>query len=486
MATPATTEVMTGASNTRLKRYRAALTQRLFEPVDAASLVAYRIAFGLILMWEVSRYFNRGWIRSYYIDPELNFSYFGFSWIKPWPGNWMYVHFVVVAVAAFGVTIGCLYRISAVVLFLTFSYWFLLDEAIYLNHLYLVVLLCFLAIVLPVNRTMSVDARLRPSRRSDVAPTWALWLVRGQIGLVYFYGGIAKLNHDWLHTQPMRMWLESRASRTLFDGLIPIGAFLNWEPTVLVFVYGGLLFDLTIPFLLLWKRTRLLAICAAVAFHLTNAWMFTIGIFPWFMILATLIFFAPNWPRRVFNWPRREDVQSSATRRESRRHRHLVLSGLGLWFAVQCLMPFRHVLYSSNVHWTEEGHRFSWHMKLRSKTGRAVFLVEDEATGFRRTVPLNEHLTPRQRRKMATHPDMILQFAHYIEDVYREQYGLTDPVVRANVKAALNGREFQDLIDSSVDLTQQRRTLWKADWIVPFEESPLPEPGKRRPDDQSD
>ncbi|MDB6039064.1 MAG: Vitamin K-dependent gamma-carboxylase [Verrucomicrobiales bacterium] len=61
--------------------------------------------------------------------------------------------------------------------------------------------------------------------------------------------------------------------------------------------YGGLLFDLFIVLFLLWRRTRPCAFIVAIAFHLTNNWLFDIGIFPWLAIVLTSLFFAPDWLR---------------------------------------------------------------------------------------------------------------------------------------------------------------------------------------------
>jgi hypothetical protein len=37
---------------------------RLFAPVDIASLACFRIAFGALMAWEITRYFSRGWIQT--------------------------------------------------------------------------------------------------------------------------------------------------------------------------------------------------------------------------------------------------------------------------------------------------------------------------------------------------------------------------------------------------------------------------------------
>src|SRR6266480_1954295 len=71
------------------KLRRDSFLSRLFSPVDIASIAIFRIAFGLILLWEVVRYFQNGWIREYFIDPQFHFSYYGLDWVKPLPGDSM-------------------------------------------------------------------------------------------------------------------------------------------------------------------------------------------------------------------------------------------------------------------------------------------------------------------------------------------------------------------------------------------------------------
>src|SRR5260221_9499788 len=167
------------------------------------------------MLWEVIRYFQFGWIKRYYIDPQFHFSYYGFDWIKPLHGDAMYAYFVALGVLAFCIAIGFFYRASVTLFFVSFSYLFLMEEARWLNHFYLVMLLSFLLILMPAHQTFSVDSWLRPKLRKSVVPTWSLWLLRTQIGLVYFFGGIAKLNDDWLRGQPMQLWLGSHPEFSL-------------------------------------------------------------------------------------------------------------------------------------------------------------------------------------------------------------------------------------------------------------------------------
>ena len=163
---------------------------RWFEPVDAASLVAFRIAFGILMSVDVLRYFLHGWIERYYIFPTFHFTYFGFGWVRPWAGPGMYVHFAALGILALFIAAGIWYRASAALFFLGFAHVFLLEQAHYLNHFYLICLLSFLLVFLPAQRAFSVEVWRRPEIQSDVVPAWSVNLLRAQIGIPYFYAGI--------------------------------------------------------------------------------------------------------------------------------------------------------------------------------------------------------------------------------------------------------------------------------------------------------
>ena len=130
------------------------LSDRMFTPVDAASLAVFRIGFGSIMLVEMWRYFSMDWIRRYYITPEFHFSYYGFGWVQPWSETGMYLHFAGLALLAFFIAIGFLYRFSCIAFTLGFTWVFLLDQTQYLNHFYLVILL---GMLLSVRRRTPED-----------------------------------------------------------------------------------------------------------------------------------------------------------------------------------------------------------------------------------------------------------------------------------------------------------------------------------------
>ena len=246
-------------------------------------------------------------------------------------------------------------------------------------------LVSFLLIFVPANRAFSVDAKLRPETRSETAPAWALWLLRAQIGIVYFYGGLAKLGADWLDGEPILTWLARNTDFPL------LGPLFTEEWVVLCFSCGGLLFDLLVVPMLLWRPTWLWAIASCFLFHLTNAELFNIGILPWFMLAATLVFLPPHWLRlglrrlspRQGEQPEHPKPAETGGARTAvswaglERRQQRILMFAGAYLLLQAIVPFRHLLYPGDVNWTEEGHRFSWHMMLREKPTAIRFVASD-------------------------------------------------------------------------------------------------------------
>jgi vitamin K-dependent gamma-carboxylase len=459
------------------------LSDRLFTPVDASSLAVFRIGFGIIMLVEMWRYFGMEWIRRYYITPEFHFSYYGLDWMQPWSETGMYLHFAGLALLAFFVAIGFLYRFSIIAFTLGFTNVFLLDQTQYLNHFYLVILLGMLLCVLPAQRVFSVDARLRRWPAAARVPLWTVWVLRAQFEVLYLFAGIVKINADWLHLEPMAIWMARGA------GLPLIGPLMTEPLVVAMASYGVIILHLVGAPLLLWRRTRLWVLLIYTAFHTINHFSFNIGIFPWLTLFGTLIFFEPDWPRRI--WYAIISRRAAARGNTSSQgkgsaavvvpafKRRLVAGLLAAWLAFQVLVPLRHLLYPGNVSWTEEGHRFAWQMMLREKSGFVEFKVTDPASGRFWRVNLPDYLTMRQIRKMTTRPDMLLQFAHHLARVWERENSLPGVEVYVSSAVTLNGRPPVSLIDPDRDLAAVPRDLLAADWILPLTE-PLPATTFRR------
>jgi len=455
-------------ANAEISEFVQSGKRALFLPIDIASLVVFRLAFGLILLWEVFRYFDNNFITNYWVKPGFLFSYWPFDFLKPLPGDGMYILYYFLGLLAFCITIGLFYRISSILFFLGMSYSFLLDQARYLNHQYLVCLISLVMIFIPANRAFSVDAKIFKGWKSDVIPAWPIWLVRFTVGLPYFFGGIAKINSDWLRGEPLRTWLASDTDFPI------IGPYFTEDWMIYCMSYAGLLFDLLIIPGLLFKRTRKWAFLCMLLFNLMNARLFEIGIFPWFMMFASTVFFHPSWPRIIKrawnpsekqaplviagNW---DNSIASATKR------NVLLATLSVWTAAHVLLPLRHFLIPGNVHWTEEGHKYAWHMKLRTKRSKAGIYVRDKQTGDLTRIRIKDYLSSAQARKMPGNPDMLWQFARMLKSVYAANG--RDVSVHANVDVTLNGRAYQPIVSPDIDLSAVSRPVFgHAAWILPL------------------
>ncbi|MBI1193415.1 MAG: HTTM domain-containing protein [Bacteroidetes bacterium] len=453
-----------------LVRLRNALNARQ----SLAPLAGFRVLFGLLMLASLLRFAAKGWIQELYLDPTFFFKYPGFEWVQVPGAAGMYALFAVMGLGALGVALGCFYRVSALAFFSAFTYVELLDKTNYLNHYYFVSLVACLLIFLPAHRRFSVDALRKPRIRRTHAPRWVTGILPLQIGLVYFFAGLAKINADWLlHALPLRIWLPAQTHLPL------IGPLLGLPVTAWVFSWVGMLYDLTLPLWLNLRATRPWAYAAAVVFHGLTAWLFPIGMFPWIMLAAALIFFPAGWHER---WQRvlgdllgrvvpvRPAVlvrgQHDSQKGLRRRLRPLVFAGLAIWFTVQLALPFRYLLYPGSLFWTESGYRFSWRVMLMEKAGYASFRVQERGSARYEVVRPSDYLTPNQEKMMATQPDMILQFARHLAQVYRER-GLTDPAVYADVWVSLNGRGSRVYVYPNIDLARvddrSPRTEWMTD-----------------------
>ena len=449
---------------------------KLYQPLNNSCLAYFRIIFGLVMLWEIYRYFTYGWIRKYWISPDFHFTYFGFSWVSPLPGDGMYYLFALMGFAAIGITLGLFYRLCTITFFFSFTYMFLLEQTKYLNHFYFVCLISLLMIFIPAHHRYSLDARRNPKLKTNFAPAYNLYLLRFQMGVVYLFGGIAKLNPDWLAGQPLKMWMAKRSDYPIIGQYVDKDWFTNGMS------YSGLVLDLFIVPALLYKRTRVLAYLAICFFHVSNSIIFSIGIFPWFSIGITALFFSADWPEkliyktRVFFNPYLSPLHNKKATKiippipPIFTPNKIAITLIAAYAFMQIALPLRHFAYPGNPSWTEEGHLYAWHMKLRSKRGFANFYVNDLDNNITYKIKPKAYLKKWQVRKMATKPDLILQFAQHLEKVMLAK-GVKNMTITVKAISRLNHHEKQYLIDPNTNLLDLERNLASADWIIPFNEA---------------
>ncbi len=436
-----------------------------------ASVVFFRIAFAGTVLAHVVMVLQKGWVEYYFAASRYHLKFYGFEWVQALSRDGMRQVHLLMGLAAIGVGLGLFYRFSAVLLFVTFTYTLLAEAALYQNHYYLTSLIAFVLILVPAHRTFSVDALLFRKQARPFIPNWSRWVLMFLIALPYAYGGIAKLNGDWLHAMPLRIWIPQKTDLAIIGPLLAE----PWVPWVLS--YGGLLLDLLIVPLLLWRWTRAFAYTAAVLFHLMNSVLFQIDIFPWMMILLTTIFFAPDWPRKLLRRPSLtipEDV-IVASRTPPLRQR-FVLGVVGVFVAWQLVFPLRHYAYPGDASWTEEGQNFSWRMMLHHKDLFLRFYATDGLTGRTVEIPIGKMLTQRQLMDIAKSPEQVAAASRFFSDIASTRVGLKQVEIRAVAIIALNGRKPQLMFDPNLDLLTVERTWKHQSWIFPLTEPLRAEP----------
>ncbi|MGI9527465.1 MAG: HTTM domain-containing protein [Weeksellaceae bacterium] len=437
------------------------------KPVSAAPLATFRILFGLLMLLSMLRFWMKGWIETLYINPQFHFSYEGFEWIKPL-GVYTYAIFILCGISALLIAIGYQYRIAIILFFLSFTYIELMDKTTYLNHYYFISIIAFIMIFLPANVYASIDAKLNPKISFDRVPRWTILSIQLMLCFVYFYAGLAKLNSDWLlEANPLKIWLPTKNYLPIIGGLMTQEWFhyaMSWM---------GALYDLSIPFLLFNRKTRGYAFIMVVIFHVFTSILFPIGMFPYIMICATLIFFSASWHQKlldiIFRFMDYHPRPHHRPFRQSLLKENLIKCILGLFLIFQAILPFRYLANTGELFWTEEGFRFSWRVMLMEKAGYITFQVKDSESGTIAYIEPSDYLTPFQVKQMAFQPDFILKFAHFLANEYKNK-GFKNPQVYADSYVALNGRRSQRYINPQIDLVQIQKDQSVLDFLIPFKD----------------
>ena len=438
---------------------------------STATLAFFRLAFGLMMLFSLIRFAAHGWIDKFYIQPQFHFSYYGFEWVKPL-GNFTYILYIIAGIAAFCVAIGFKYRLAIIMFFLAFTYIELMDLTYYLNHYYFITIVSFVLIFLPANANFSVDSFKDKSLAFVEIPRWNTDILKVLLAIVYIYAGIAKINSDWLlEAMPLRIWLPSNADLPL------IGPLLKEVWVAYAFSWIGMIYDLFIVFLLLYKPTRWLGFFLVVVFHVLTRILFPIGVFPFVMIISSLIFFDASFHQKVLYYISRllnisTDVwENGKTKIVNFSQLYTAkLTFLSAFLLFQLAFPFRYLLYPEELFWTEEGFRFSWRVMLMEKAGYTEFKVTDVITKKTIHVDNSEFLTRFQEKQMSFQPDFILQYAHYLHDYYQKQ-GVHNPIVTVESYVALNGRLSRTYINPNINLAEQYDTFQHKTWILPFNDT---------------
>ncbi len=440
------------------------VNQFLFSRIDNSPLVVFRVFFGLLIMLEAWGAIATGWVRRIFVDPEFTFNFIGFDFLQTFPGTGphMYGYFVVMGIFGAMVMLGYRYRLAIIGYAIMWSVVYFMQKSAYNNHYYLLMLLLWIMALFPANTSFSLDAKRNPEIRDQSMPRWVCLFIIAQLWIVYTYASVAKFYPDWLDGTAPQLLMSGRKNTWLIGDLLQ----LSWVPWVVAYV--GIIFDGLIIPALLWKKTRKWAFIISIFFHLFNSVVFQIGIFPYMSLAFTVFFFPTEVIHRIFLKQRKPFYEAIKEVRVPKLRTFGIVI-IGIYILLQVALPSRHWFIKDHVLWAEEGHRLSWRMMLRTKSGTSHFTVLDKATNKRTTVRLNEYLSKKQMRNIRTKPDVIWQFAQRLKKEYAAKG--QDISVFVNCRVQINGRKYRKLIDSKVDLTTVSWDPWgHASWILDSED----------------
>lgn len=310
---------------------------------------------------------------------------------------------------------------------------------------------------LPAHRWFSLDAKINPEIKSPSMPRWVIVMLILQVFIVYTYASIAKLYPGWLDATAPALFMSGKQDYWLIGDFLQ----LNWVHWVMA--YAGIFFDLLIVPLMLWRRTRLIGFCISVFFHLFNSIVFQIGIFPYMSIAFALFFFTPETLQKRFLPKKKLYTQGEII---VPKNKNLILGVFSIYFLFQIGLPLRHWFFKDDVLWTEEGHRLSWRMMLRSKSGTLNVYVMDKATGEKERYDYAQILGKKQSASVKTKPDIMWQLAQKIKKI-EAQKG-RDVAVYMKASVSINNGPYFPFTDPEVDLASEKWHPFKhSEWILP-------------------
>lgn len=381
----------------------------------------------------------------------------------------MEVECVVMLLSTILMAAGIWFRIAVIVFGITYTHFFYAQAITYNNHFYLIILVAFLLAFTRADERFSIAAKLRSARglAARPIPLWNYQIIRLQVVILYVYGAIAKIDRDWLvEMEPVRFWLNHSPYPS---GIVSRLVKQDWF--VPMTAWGGLLIDLLCPFLLLFRRTRPIAILILVTFHGLNSQIFNIGYFPLIGVLLIFPFLHPS----LWHWRKPSQTTEVCARQEYRMLPPSLLPEgavgkiLALFFVFQLLFPLRwHLWKPANPLWTEKGQRFAWRMMLREKiSDLQICFADPEVRKWVESRPeILPVLSPSAQNRLGQNPYFIWQYVQEIKSSL-EPYGKGDTPIHVLATCSLNGRPYHPLIDPNVDLSKAECPFFVIpSWIV--------------------
>jgi hypothetical protein len=432
------------------------MLNKAFKSIDNAPLIVFRIFFGFLIACESFGAIATGWVKKVLIEPQFTFSFIGLEWLQPLSGDLMYYYFSLMGIFGILIMLGYKYRIAIISYTILWAGAYFMQKTTYNNHYYLLLLISFYMAFLPANKCASLDVKFGNIKEENNMPYWISLVFIIQIFIVYFYASIAKIYPDWLDGTFTKNLLQGTTTRSFFLNIFAQKWFY------LSIAYVGIFFDLLIVPLFLFKKSRNFAFLISLCFHVFNAIVLQIGVFPFFALSFILFFYEPERIRRIFF-----KTTSEVVSEPNYTSKNLFLYFFIPMLLIQVMLPLRHHFIKGDVIWTEEGHRLSWRMMLRERTGFITIRVKDNKTNTTEIYNHHKNLTPKQANRLATNPDFIWQYSQKIKEEHKDK----DISIYIDCSNSVNRKPMRRLINDKADFAKAEwNYFFHNDWILLYEE----------------
>jgi vitamin K-dependent gamma-carboxylase len=400
--------------------------------LDVAGLVVLRVFAGVgVVLFAVALFQGWGPLAGFFDAPK-HFPYRGLEWVRPLSPRGLRAAAAVMGLAGAAMAAGFRYRLAGAASALLVAYLFFLDVLYYDVVTFLGILLLVLLAASPAHVVASVDAARRavPCRGLRTS----VMLLRFQVGAVYAFAGIAKLTRGWLSGGTLRAMMTGYPpARWLAPVVAP-------RSVLIAISWLGLLFDLAIVPLLLWRRTRTAALVALVLFHLHNALAMNLGAVPWLMLGASTVFLPTDWPRRLgLRLPPTPPCSADPA---------WMRPAAALWVVLGLAWPLRRWVTPGDPAFHGFGYDFTWALRSRARDCGAYLVVVDRATSQSSFRSIEPGLRPDLRGRVWCDAYSIWRSA---QDAGRDG----NVEVHATAFTSLDAHRPSPMIDPAADLARE-------------------------------
>ncbi|KAG5678096.1 hypothetical protein PVAND_007798 [Polypedilum vanderplanki] len=454
-------------------------TSLMFTSVDGSSLGICRMLFGIMMLLDITE--ERGGSDLDLRWGEIKDCRFPlFSFIKAFSLAKMGLIYFLMWLGCIGIILGYKFKSSCLAFVITYWYIFLLDKSSWNNHSYLYGLVAFIFLFTDAHHFCSIDSWSYKLNSTSV-PFWNYFLLKFQFFILYFIAGLKKFSFEWLNGYSM----TNLSHHWIFS---PFRLLLGAELTNLFIIHWfATLFDTSIVFFLIYKKSRRIATFFAIAFHLMNSRLFNIGMFPFVCVVQLPLFYEHNWPRTLWrklkcsscrptdernekrvvlertlsfsnDTKKMEEVEFRSKKRCTLKEKFTTLLIL-IYCCLQLLLPYSHSLTKGYSNWRHL-YGYSWDMMMSEWSTMLVSVrIVDNGNNKQHFM---EPLAFSDSYRWTQYPDMTYQYAQCInQNLIRDFYENPNTLLSSDnfsiyfdIWSSLNGRFQQRVYNPTVDLVR--------------------------------